>query len=115
MRLTSILSAAVLPALTLSAAIDGSTSALEERVAAVPAIVGGNDIPEGQFIVLASLQTQNQHFCGGVLINKNTLVTAAHCSQNYPPSDVHVRVGSLVCTLILSTNQLHRSVPEASS
>ncbi|EDW78198.1 uncharacterized protein Dwil_GK24137 [Drosophila willistoni] len=42
-----------------------------------------------------SVQTiQGSHFCGGSLINSNTVVTAAHCMQRYTSSQMQVRLGS---------------------
>lgn len=45
------------------------------------AIVGGNSAGKGQFPYDVSLRhkTLNLHFCGGALINKNYILTAAHC------------------------------------
>lgn len=45
-------------------------------------IVGGHTIdPNFKYPWMASLREDNSHFCGGVLLNPTTLLTAAHCSQ----------------------------------
>ncbi|TDG38249.1 hypothetical protein AWZ03_015329, partial [Drosophila navojoa] len=42
-----------------------------------------------------SLQTlKGAHFCGGSLIDAQTVVTAAHCLQSYKANEIQVRVGS---------------------
>jgi trypsin len=48
------------------------------------------------------LSQSGSHFCGGVLIDANTVLTAAHCSVDTSASSVKVRAGSLVsCSLDL--------------
>ena len=60
-------------------------------------IVGGVTAQSGDFPSIASLQSSGSHFCGGSLVNANTVVTAAHCSVDQDASSIKIRLGSLVC------------------
>ncbi|CAI6069639.1 unnamed protein product [Clonostachys chloroleuca] len=57
-------------------------------------IVGGTTASSGEFPYIVSLSSGGSHFCGGVLLNANTVVTAGHCSDS-SASSVRVRAGSL--------------------
>lgn len=59
-------------------------------------IVGGTAASSGEFPYIVSLSQSGSHFCGGVLLNAYTVVTAAHCSKGQTASSVKVRAGSLV-------------------
>lgn len=59
-------------------------------------IVGGTTAAAGDFPFIVSLSKSGSHFCGGVLLNANTVITAAHCSVGQTASAVKVRAGSLV-------------------
>ncbi|XP_017019150.1 trypsin [Drosophila kikkawai] len=42
-----------------------------------------------------SIQTKKgSHFCGGSLVDSDTVVTAAHCMQSYTADEIQVRLGS---------------------
>jgi len=58
-------------------------------------IVGGTAAAAGEFPFIVSLQKSGSHFCGGTLVNANTVVTAAHCTQGQTASQLSVRAGSL--------------------
>ncbi|KAF2998588.1 hypothetical protein E8E13_006548 [Curvularia kusanoi] len=58
-------------------------------------IVGGTAATAGEFPFIVSLQKSGSHFCGGTLVNANTVVTAAHCTQGQTASQLSVRAGSL--------------------
>ena len=42
-------------------------------------IIGGSEAPANKYKFVASLQDGQGHFCGGSLITKNAVLTAAHC------------------------------------
>ncbi|KAK4873158.1 hypothetical protein RN001_015187 [Aquatica leii] len=57
-------------------------------------IVGGNVASVGQFPYQISLRQNKIHFCGGSIIDKNTLLTAAHCLEVFWTTDVTVIAGT---------------------
>ncbi|KAH0950547.1 hypothetical protein HN011_002757 [Eciton burchellii] len=60
-------------------------------------IVGGADAPDGLYTYQASLRRSNnrKHFCGGAVISKNHIITAAHCLVILDdPSEMYIAVGS---------------------
>jgi trypsin len=70
-------------------------------------IVGGQDALAGEipYIVALELRQNSCLTCGGILLDANTVLTAAHCSK-YRPESLQVRAGSLVC-LIFALFQDH--------
>jgi trypsin len=62
----------------------------------VSQIVGGEAASAGDFPFIVSLQKSGSHFCGGTLLNANTVLTAAHCTVDQTASSLTVRAGSLV-------------------
>ena len=82
--------ALAMPALSSAAAIDPRGSQ----------IVGGTAAGAGEFPYIVSLSHSGSHFCGGVLLNANTVLTAGHCSVDYSASSVKVRAGSNVSSPI---------------
>ncbi|USP77425.1 hypothetical protein yc1106_04699 [Curvularia clavata] len=94
MRFESILAVA-LPALVVAAPAPQWEDAPEES------IVGGTSAAAGEFPFIASMQVGGRHICGGTIINRNTIVTAAHCSVSSvigSVSNLRVRLGSLSTT-----------------
>ncbi|XP_004766118.1 serine protease 55 isoform X2 [Mustela putorius furo] len=59
-------------------------------------IIGGMEAEVGEFPWQVSIQARNEHFCGGSIINKWWIVTAAHCLifEELLPTDLSVVLGS---------------------
>src|SRR5215208_5251442 len=65
-----------------------------------PLIVGGTAVPNGNYPFMAALLDKrrpgdafDELFCGGTLIDKDSVLTAAHCLVNPKPDKVQVVVG----------------------
>jgi hypothetical protein len=63
----------------------------------VPNIVGGTSASAGEFPFIVSITNNGGPWCGGTLINANTVLTASHCVQGRSASAFAIRAGSLVC------------------
>ncbi|XP_054154683.1 trypsin Blo t 3-like [Oppia nitens] len=57
-------------------------------------IVGGSDASAGDAPHIVSL-AKSSHFCGGSILDAETVITAAHCIDGTSASSVKVRAGSL--------------------
>jgi trypsin len=94
-KLMAILALAIFPALSIAAALPEPVGPASD-IGGGADIVGGSAAVAGQFPYQVALLHSGSLFCGGVLINANTILTAAHCSVDYAASSVKVRAGSLV-------------------
>ena len=68
-----------------------------------PRVVGGEPVPSGDFRFVASLgdvrnglTAYGRHFCGASLIDRNSVLTAAHCVRGTPKRPLRVVVGRTV-------------------
>lgn len=57
-------------------------------------IVGGSDAEEGSAPYQTSLQYNEKHFCGGVIIHQQFVLTAGHCLSSLKPRDIKISVGT---------------------
>jgi secreted trypsin-like serine protease len=65
-----------------------------------PMIVGGTAVPNGKYPFMAALLDKSRPgdafdelFCGGTLIDKDSVLTAAHCLVNPKPDKLQVVIG----------------------
>ena len=70
-----------------------------------PQVVGGNPVADGQYPFMVTVRDvtrgsspRQQHFCGGTLIDRNSVLTAAHCLEGVVPAQLRVTVGKTVLT-----------------
>lgn len=61
---------------------------------ATPNIVGGAPAENGQFPYQISLRYYGEHNCGGSILNKYFVLTAAHCVYQFPVNSLGVVVGT---------------------
>lgn len=93
---SNFLSMLAMAAMSMAAAIPEAAVAPVSNIGPTGEIVGGSAASSGQFPYQVALLRSGSLFCGGVLINARTVLTAAHCSTIYSASQVQVRAGSLV-------------------
>lgn len=70
-----------------------------------PRIVGGNSTYEGEFPWAVSIQRHGNHHCGGVIVGRRWILTAAHCVRSQQASSLIVRTGGH--TLSRSSNSIN--------
>ncbi|XP_078390358.1 granzyme A-like [Cetorhinus maximus] len=56
-------------------------------------IIGGQDVRPHSKPYMASIQLRKQHVCGGVLIKRGWILTAAHCNLKFKNQNVEVVLG----------------------
>jgi len=97
MQIKDLIAALVLPAIVFSAAIPQDPPVPDwDNEFPSTSIVGGTAAAQGDFPFIVSLQrSTGSHFCGGTLLNANTVLTAAHCAVGQTASSLRVRAGSL--------------------
>jgi trypsin len=88
--ISKLVTAAAL-AMPLAQAMPATLEAREDK------IVGGEPASLGEFPFLVALTQNGGIWCGGSLVNANTVITAAHCSDVSPDS-MTVVAGTVVST-----------------
>lgn len=65
-----------------------------------PQVVGGTSVPDGKYKFMTALRditrgntVREQQFCGGTLIDRNSVLTASHCLETVTPAQLRVTVG----------------------
>lgn len=88
----------------------GTLSCGKQQVSArEPRIVGGNSTYEGEFPWAVSIQRQGNHHCGGVIVGKRWILTAAHCVRSQLIGNLVVRTGGHTLTRSLNSINSHFS------
>ncbi|XP_011177423.1 trypsin alpha [Zeugodacus cucurbitae] len=85
-----------LAAFTISSAIVANESAVRERPQS--RIFGGQNAAEGQFpyqVLVTRTFNGSMVICGGSIISRNYVVTAAQCVNGYPASNYWIRAGTV--------------------
>jgi secreted trypsin-like serine protease len=72
----------------------------EDEPVLQPRVVGGKPVPDGKYKFVAALRNVNwdnsvyqQQFCGGTLIDRDSVLTAAHCLESVTARQLRVSVG----------------------
>ncbi|MDP9425260.1 MAG: trypsin-like serine protease [Actinomycetota bacterium] len=95
---------ALLAAVVLGLRASAPTFAAEEsEEACQPSVIGGTAVPDGKYpFVVALLDKRNgssayqQQFCGASLVDKDSVLTAAHCVRGNVTLNLRVTIGRTV-------------------
>lgn len=93
LALTAILSSLLATSTVTATTKTPNLKLSHKKQLTLPRIIGGVEAPKGERPWMASLQSGNQHFCGGSVIDRQWILTAAHCVEDVTePSSLEIRV-----------------------
>lgn len=97
MQFKNIIVTLAVPAICIAAALPAPQDPVEPEFPEGTSdnIVGGVAALAGDVPYIVAVSRNGNPHCGGSLVNANTVVTAAHCIRNTPPSGFSIRAGSL--------------------
>ncbi|XP_050435719.1 vitellin-degrading protease-like [Adelges cooleyi] len=80
----------------------------EDKRSLFAKIVNGKDARENEFGWAATLARRGQFYCGGTLITKKHVLTAAHCVESFNAKDLTVTIGEHDRKTDSSRKSVHR-------
>ncbi|XP_051159788.1 mite allergen Der p 3-like [Leptopilina boulardi] len=57
-------------------------------------IINGINVKSGIYSFMVSIQDDKEHICGGAILNKYYILTAAHCFESYKINEIQIKAGS---------------------
>lgn len=94
--------------LTTIADFPGSSTCGRQQIGyREPRIVGGNNTYEGEFPWAVSIQRHGNHHCGGVIVGRRWILTAAHCVRSQLVGNLVVRTGGHTLTRLSNNINSH--------